>query len=97
MPKFPVKSAIAAAVGVALTGFLVAAGPVSAVQPPTTTTTSTSTTATTKPTSTTGTTATTSTGPTKTVTSTPKTPARPVPKGGVETGGGGTAPDGPGA
>ncbi|QKV80476.1 hypothetical protein [Amycolatopsis sp. Hca4] len=96
MQKFPVKSALAAAAGVALTGFLIAAGPVSAVEVPTTTTSPATTTSPTKPptkpTATTG-----KTTSTKTITSTPKTSARPVPKGGVETGGGGTAPDGPDA
>lgn len=110
MKKFSVKLTVVAAACVALGGFLVSAGPVSAVeaprsgvariaQPPTSTT-STPTTATTAPTGTTAT-GTTSTGPTKTVTSTPKTTGKPsvtpVPKGGVETGGGGTAPDGPNA
>lgn len=111
MKRLPVKWAVATAAGVALAGFVVSAGPVSAVEAPrsgyarialpTTTTTATTTTSPTKPTSTTGTTKATSTGPTKTVTSTPKTtgktPARPIPKGGVETGGGGMAADGPDA
>jgi len=99
MKRSPLKLTVATAAGVALAGFLVSAGPVSAVEaPPTTSTTSTATTTSpTKPTNTTSTTGTTSTKPTKTVTTTPKTPARPIPKGGVETGGGGMAPGGPDA
>ncbi|MBE1494012.1 hypothetical protein H4696_001112 [Amycolatopsis lexingtonensis] len=108
MKKSSSNLVVVTAAGLALGGFLVSAGPVSAVEAPHSGVariaqqpTSTPTTATTG--TTTGTTSTgpTSTGPTKTVTSTPKTTAKPttppVPKGGVETGGGGTAPDGPNA